>query len=155
MSLLCDSILLIDSREAFPELSTGRSRVSHEALLTPNVACNKGNPPAIGVGLMKKLAHHFVIALTPEHYTSKTCVKCRGPCGAHPMLKTKDGKEIRGLRVCQHEGCGLLQNRDRTGASNIGLQFELLFKGEQPLRPMNEEELEFNRLATCVACCDQ
>ena len=34
MSLLCDSILLIASREAFPELSTGRPRVSHEALLT-------------------------------------------------------------------------------------------------------------------------
>ena len=30
----------------------------------------KGNPPAIGVGLMRKLAKRFVVALTPEHYTS-------------------------------------------------------------------------------------
>ena len=115
-------------------------------------ACNKGNPPAIGCGLMKKLATHFVVALTPEHYTSKTCVKCLGPCGPHPTLNTKEGKEIRGLRVCQHEGCGLLQNRDRTGASNIALQFERLFRGEPPLRPMSDEEAEFNRISTCVAC---
>ena len=115
-------------------------------------ACNKGNPPAIGVGLMKRLALHFVVVPTPEHYTSKTCVRCLGPCGPHPTLKTKGGTEIRGLRVCQHEGCGLLQNRDRTGASNIGLQFERLFRGDPPLRPMSDEEVEFNRLSACVEC---
>ena len=76
----------------------------------PNTVGNKGTPPAIGKGLMKKLALHFVVAPTPEHYTSKTCVKCMGMCGPQKTLKTKNGKEIRGLRVCQHEGCGL-QNR--------------------------------------------
>ena len=29
-------------------------------------ACNKGNPPCIGVGLMRKLAKRFVVAITPQ-----------------------------------------------------------------------------------------
>ena len=40
--------------------------------------CNKGNPPCIGVGLMRKLAKRFVVAITPEQYTSKTCCRCMG-----------------------------------------------------------------------------
>ena len=111
-----------------------------------NVPGNKGHPPAPGAGLMYRLARDFVVALTPEHYTSKTCVRCGGTCGAHPTLKTKTNREIRGLRVCQHEGCGLLQNRDRTGATNIGVQFARLVRGQPPLRPMSGEELEFERL---------
>ena len=83
----------------------------------PGTACNKGNAPALGIGLMRRLARDFVVAPTPEHYTcSKTCVGCGGFCGAHPTLKTKTNKEIRGLRVCTNEGCGLRQNRDRTRA---------------------------------------
>ena len=121
----------------------------------PGMAANKGTPPAVGAGLMKRLALHFVVAPTPEHYTSKTCVRCMGACGAHPTLKTKrTGKEIRGLRVCQHEGCGLLQNRDKTGATNIGLQFERLLSGKPPIRAMSAEELEFHRLDTCLECCE-
>jgi len=121
----------------------------------PNQASNKGTPPAVGAGLMKRLALRFVVSPTPEHYTSKTCVKCMGPCGPHPTLKTKAGKQIRGLRVCQHEGCGLLQNRDKTGATNIGLQFERLLQNKPPIRGMSDEELEFHRLNTCVECCDE
>ena len=34
-----------------------------------NGACKKGNPPWIGVGLMRKLAQRFVVAPTPEQYT--------------------------------------------------------------------------------------
>ena len=120
----------------------------------PNTPGNKGNPPAVGVGLMKRLARDLVVARTPEHFTSKTCVKCGGLCGAHPTLKTKQNKEIRGLRVCQNEGCGLLQNRDKTGATNIGTQFHRLVCGQPPLRPMSDEELEFRRLETCVECSD-
>ena len=120
----------------------------------PNVAANKGNPPAVGAGLMKKLALHFVVAPTPEHFTSKTCVRCMGPCGPHPTLRTKKGNEIRGLRVCQHEGCGLLQNRDKTGATNIGLQFVRLLQGKPPIRAMDDAELEFHRLGMCLECGD-
>ena len=118
----------------------------------PNAPGNRGHPPAIGVGLMRRLARDFVVALTPEHHTSKTCVKCGGACGAHPTLKTKSNRDIRGLRVCQHEGCGLLQNRDRTGATNIGFQFARLVRGQPPLRPMSDEELEFHQLTTCAEC---
>ena len=120
----------------------------------PNAAANKGNPPAIGVGLMNKLAKHFVVAPTPEHYTSKTCVACGGLCGPHPTLKTKFNKDIRGLRVCQHEGCGLLQNRDKTGAANIGLQFERLMRDEPPLRKPTDEEIAFTDLVACLECHD-
>jgi hypothetical protein len=115
-------------------------------------AANKGNPPVIGAGLMKHLALHFVVVPTPEHYTSKICVECGGLCSAHPTLRTKKNKEIRGLRVCQHEGCGLLQNRDKTGATNIGRQFARFIEGKDPLRVMNEEEVEFNTLNLCVKC---
>jgi hypothetical protein len=118
----------------------------------PGRPCNKGNPPAVGVGLMKRLALNFVVMPTPEHYTSKTCVKCGGTCGPHPTLKTKKDKEIRGLRVCQHEGCGILQNRDKTGATNIGINGVRLLHDQPPIRPMTDEELEFHRLAVCVEC---
>jgi hypothetical protein len=46
----------------------------------------------------------------------------------------------------------LPQNRDRTGASNIGLQFRRLFAGMGPIRSMTDEELEFHRLNVCVEC---
>ena len=36
--------------------------------------------PTIGVGLMRKLEKHFVVALTPGAYTSKTCCHCLGQC---------------------------------------------------------------------------
>eukprot|EP00966_Prymnesium_polylepis_P325129 7381113-Prymnesium_polylepis.1 len=39
----------------------------------PGMAANRGNAPCVGVGLMNKLAKRFVVALTPEQYTSKTC----------------------------------------------------------------------------------
>jgi hypothetical protein len=73
---------------------------------------------------------------------------------APDALKTKTNKEIRGLRVCTNEGCGLRQNRDRTGATNIGVQFRRLVRGRPPLRPMSDEELEFKRLEACVECRD-
>ena len=115
-------------------------------------ACNKGNPPCVGVGLLRKLAKRFVVALTPEHYTSKTCCRCHGPCGPHSTLRTNDGKEIRGLRVCQNEGCNLIQNRDRTGAINIGTQFTRLFCGDGPLRPFTDVEVEMTMHRRCLEC---
>lgn len=118
----------------------------------PETACNKGNPPTIGVGLMNKLSKRFVVALTPEQFTSKTCCKCLGPAGPWTQLETDRGNRIRGLRRCQNESCMLPQNRDRTGASNIGLQFRRLFEDLGPIRSMTDEELEFHRLNVCVEC---
>lgn len=123
----------------------------------------KGLPPCIGKGLAKKLSKHFVLVPTPEHYTSKTCVRCFGECGPHPELKhsvwkrQEDGsrkeikKEIRGLRVCQNESCKLFMNRDRMGACNIATNFDRLVKGEGLIRPHTTEEIELNK-HKCLLC---
>ena len=108
---------------------------------------------AIGVGLMNKLAKRFVVALTPEQHTSKTCCKCFHPCGPWVELEEKMGRKIRGVRVCQNEKCRLPQNRDRTGASNIGFQFGRLYDGKSPIREMTDEEVEFNQLNVALHAC--
>ena len=119
---------------------------------TDGASCVKrGNPPAIGVGLMRKLSKRFVVALTPEHGTSKTCCKCLGPCGPWKEVEERRKTKIRGLRICQDEGCKLPMNRDRLGASNIGLNFCRLFRGQTPMRTMSDEEREFHRLQ--IGCC--
>ena len=115
-------------------------------------ACNKGNPSCIGVGLMRKLAKRFVVAITPEQYTSKTCCRCMGQCGPHPTMRRGDGREIRGLRVCQNEECKLIQNRDRTGALNIGVQFGRLLQGHGPIRSITKEERELTLHRRCLDC---
>ena len=56
-------------------------------------------------------------------------------------MRRGDGKEIRGLRVCQDEDCKLLQNRNRTGALNIGVQFgrPLPRSGADPVPELGRE----------------
>ena len=75
---------------------------------------------------------------------------------------------IRGLRICQNEECKLPQNRDRTGASNVGLQFTRLFterapirsmttslfEDKAPIRSLSEEDLLFHRATLCLECSD-
>jgi hypothetical protein len=49
----------------------------------------------------------------------------------------------------------LPQNRDRTGASNIGMQFFFfarLFTGRGPIRSMTAEDLELHRHSLCLEC---
>ena len=127
-----------------------------------SIAHFKGLPPCIGKGLMKTLAKNFAVAVTPEHYTSKTCYKCDATCDAHPTLhrtktvQSKDGPVIKtypilGLRVCQNEECKQFMNRDRLGAFNIGRNFDRLFCGEAPLRRLMAQEEEMNRLK-CSLC---
>ena len=60
---------------------------------------------------------------------------------------------VRGLRVCQNESCRLPQNRDRTGAINIGHQFARLFDGRGAIRAMSAEELALHRLRVALAPC--
>ena len=122
----------------------------------PGAACNRGSPPTIGVGLMRKLEKQFVVALTPEAYTSKTCCHCLGPCGAWKEVEEKMGKTIRGLRRCQNEECtvngGLPLNRDKNGAINIGTNFKRLFEEKAPIRSMTDEDIAFRRSTTSLAC---
>ena len=79
----------------------------------------------IGVGLMRKLAKRFVVAIAPEAWTSKTCCKRLGECG--PRLRRREERRFRGLRLCQTEDCRLPINRGRNGATNIGTNFKRLF----------------------------
>ena len=114
--------------------------------------------------MMRKLSKRFLVSPTPEQFTSKTCCRCLHPCAPwaevedkmKPILekRTKRYKGIRGLRICQNDACKLPQNRDRTGASNIGLQFSRLFTGRGPIRSMTDDDLEFHRHDVCLRCED-
>lgn len=44
----------------------------------PGQACNKHSPPAMGVGLLRKVAETFLVAVVPEGYSTKTCYHCGG-----------------------------------------------------------------------------
>ena len=54
--------------------------------------------------------------------------------------------------VDHNEDCKLPQNRDRTGASNIGLQFMCLLTGRGPIRSMTADDLELHRHNLCFKC---
>ena len=106
----------------------------------PGSACNRGIPPCIGVGLMKKLSRRFLVVPTPEAFTSKTCCRCQGACGPWREVEEVRGKAIRGLRRCTQRDCNYLPlNRDRNGAINIGFNFQRLMQGEAPIRAMSRE----------------
>tara|TARA_B110001450_G_scaffold29852_1_gene25999 strand:+ start:12859 stop:14487 length:1629 start_codon:yes stop_codon:yes gene_type:complete len=118
----------------------------------PGMACNKGNAPCIGVGLMRKLARRFVVAPTPEAYTSKTCCRCLGECGPWTEVEEKMGKKIRGLRRCTQRDCMIPLNRDKNGATNIGTNFTRLMADQPPIRSMTDEDLAFHRASLCMEC---
>ena len=121
----------------------------------PGAACNKGNPPCVGAGLMRKLSKRFVVALTPEAYTSKTCNRCLHPCGAWKEVEEEMGKKktgIRGLRRCTQRDCMLPLNRDQNAASNIALQFKRLFSNQGPIREMSAIEQQLTELKQCIEC---
>ncbi len=118
----------------------------------PGMACNKGNAPCIGVGLMRKLAKRFVVSPTPEAYTSKTCCKYFGECGPWKEVEHERGRGIRGLRRCTQRDCKVPLNRDRNGGTNIGTNFKRLFEGKGPIRTMSDEDLQSHRLNLCVRC---
>lgn len=115
-------------------------------------ACNKGNPPCIGVGLMRKMARRFVVCPTPEAYTSKTCCKCFGECGPWTELEEARGHRIRGLRRCTQQDCMLVMNRDKMGAINIGTNFMRAMQDRPPVRSMTDEDMAFHRASLCMEC---
>jgi hypothetical protein len=118
----------------------------------PGMASNKGNAPCIGVGLMRKLARRFVVAPTPEAYTSKTCCRCLGECGPWLEMEETMGKKIRGLRRCTQRDCMIPLNRDKNGAINIGTNFARLMADQPPIRSMTDEDLAFHRASLCMEC---
>jgi hypothetical protein len=118
----------------------------------PGMACNKGNAPCIGVGLMRKLARRFVVSPTPEAYTSKTCCRCLGECGPWAEVEKRMEKKIRGLRRCTQRDCMIPLNRDKNGATNIGRNFTRLMADRPPIRSMTDEDLAFHRASLCLGC---
>ena len=118
----------------------------------PGMVSNKGNPSCIGVGLMRKLSKQFLVAITPEHGTSKTCCRCFGPCDAWKEVEEMEKRKIRGLRRCTQRDCMIPLNRDRNGAINIGYNFIRLMKSENPIRMMTDEEVLFHQATLCTQC---
>ena len=124
------------------------------AVAGPHMA-NKGLPPCIGKGLMHKLSRHFVVAITPEAYTSQTCCRCHGPAGPFEEVERCFGKKVRGLRRCQSEDCGLTPlNRDKNAAINIATNFSRLYEGHDPIRKQTPADLEMQGLRAICAECD-
>jgi hypothetical protein len=118
----------------------------------------RGISPCINMGLRRRLSKHFLVADTPEPYTSKTCSACHGPCGPFVALETQrraamkanattdaekkkaDRHTIRGLRRCQNAECGVILHRDRNGASNICTTLRRLYDGKSCLgKPTTSE----------------
>ena len=40
-------------------------------------------------------------------------------------------------------------------AEAVTLQFQRLLAGQGPIKPLSDEDLEYNRLAACVECEDE
>lgn len=116
----------------------------------PGQAVNRGNPPCIGVGLLKRVAQTdgILVVKVPEHKTSKTCCRCGGACGRHAKVEKNrvnnhpwwKRQEIRGLRLCTNSECCRPLNRDANAAVNIGANLMLLLNGLPPVASMSTEE---------------
>ena len=131
----------------------------------PGMPCNRGHPPCLGIGLRRKLSKHFLVAVTPEAFTSKTCSKCGCICGPCEEVESerrksmmKDAKTekekkkasrftIRGLRRCTSDRCGVFWNRDYNAAVNIGRRFQSMYEsGSADLPEQEGLDLEFEKL---------
>ena len=104
----------------------------------PGQVCNRGHAPCLGVGLRRELSKHFVVAVTPEHHTSKTCCLCGHECGPcddvdaqrrqDKIARATSDEErrrasrfsVRGLRRCTNAACAAHLNRDLNASVNIG-----------------------------------
>ena len=130
---------------------------------------NKGIAPCIGIGLRRYLSKHFIVADTPEHYTSQTCSGCLGKCGPFKELEERRKQEkltmavteeekkkasrytIRSIRRCQNAECGAILHRDKNAARNIADNFIRLYSGKPPFRKQSKDDQELEEL-TCSIC---
>jgi hypothetical protein len=111
----------------------------------PGMPGLKGRPSCPGVGLAKRMSKRFLVLVTPEHYTSKTCSLCGDSCGScapvdrklrerlmRKTLQSTDDpdilervrrslctRECRDLRRCNNVDCGAHLHRDYNAAVNI------------------------------------
>jgi hypothetical protein len=111
----------------------------------PGMPALKGRPSCPGVGLAKRMSKRFLVLVTPEHYTSKTCSLCGDSCGScaptecklrkrlvrKKTMSTDDPEELerlcrsvrnrecRDLRHCNNVECGAHLHRDYNAAVNI------------------------------------
>lgn len=114
--------------------------------LVSGAPCSRGNPPALGVGLMKEFAKDFLVVPTPEHHTSSTCSVClrsgRGPHDAGPCaaIEDKRSKKIRGLRFCPT--CCSHLNRDRNASLNIAMNLRLYMSQGSGIRALTTQDRE-------------
>ena len=149
------NILSIEYRACKRNQHAYGSGVNAIATLKP-----KGIAPCINMGLRRRLAKHFVVADTPEHFTSKICSVCHCNFGPFESLEIERRKElltkasteeerkkarryeIRGIRRCQNAECGVILNRDRNGATNIATNFSRRYCGEKYLREFDAEDIK-------------
>ena len=100
----------------------------------------RGLPPTIGVTFLRKLARRFVVCVTPERNTSKTCCLCGGTAGPCERAEQAAGKSFRGLRWCQD--CHTHLSRDRNAACNIRKVFLHNFTGAEEALPFQNDPIE-------------
>ena len=116
----------------------------------PGQACNRGHPPCIGVGLMRRVAKELPVVTTPEYKTSKTCCRCGHACGRHAAVEANRpgdhprwrAHEIRGLRLCTNSECRRPLNRDANAAVNIGTNLICLLCDHPLVSEMTDEDAE-------------
>ena len=132
----------------------------------------KGIAPCKGIGLRRRLSKEFIVADTPEHYTSKTCHRCLSECGPFyeldnqrrqkhlekavtPEEKKKASRySVRSIRRCKNVECGVILNRDKNAAQCIEFNLKRLFLGQPPLRKLTEMELQMEKLHCSICLSD-
>ena len=129
----------------------------------------RGIAPCIGIGMRRYLSNYFIVADTPEHYTSQTCSGCLGTCGPFKELEQQRRHEklmvavtdqekkkasrytIRSIRRCQNAECGVILHRDRNAARNIADNFLRLYNGHPPFKKQTKDDQMLEEL-TCSIC---
>lgn len=82
----------------------------------------KGLIPSPTSGIRRKLSRHFTVIDVSEYNTTKTCCKCEEKTmGSFLKREDKKGRlvDVRGIRRCQNEECGVIMNRDYNASINI------------------------------------
>ncbi|CAH6420741.1 Hypothetical protein UVM_LOCUS231 [uncultured virus] len=113
-----------------------RAVLAYGAWVKPSAFAIKGTVGGPGVGLRRMLAKHFTVVVVPEYHTTETCHRCLRldqvgkmcPMQSRPSKSPRYRRlpeekkplvDVRALRRCQNEKCGVWMNRDYNAALNI------------------------------------